>query len=109
MSKSKFGSMSFYEEGCGSLTDIVAEKSMFKSKEDFLQWFLNDSEEYGTYLDSHYSTDEELPVFTIDDIEEKYVRYFPNFGEDSGMAIDSGYTFCDKGRGTFATYSISFQ
>jgi len=108
LSKTKFDSMPFYEGGDGSLTDIVAAKSLFKSKEDFLYWFLNDSEEYGDFLNG-YLENEEKPFFTIDDVQEGYVRYYPHFGEDSGANIESGYMFCNKGRGAFEVYSISFQ
>jgi hypothetical protein len=107
MSKVAFESMSFYEGGDGSLTDIVARKSLFKNKEDFLKWILNDSEEYETHYDDLELS--EVPTFEISEVKEGYVRYFRNFGEDSGMSIESGYTFCDKGRGAFKVYYVNFQ
>jgi len=107
MSKCKFETMSFYEGGDGGLTDIVGKKSLFKSKEDFVHWLLNDSEEYESHFDC-YKEGEERPVFTEDDIREGYVRYYAHFAEDSGMDIDGGYTFCENKRGSFEVYYIRF-
>ena len=107
MSKYVFESMSFLEGGDGSLTDIVARKSLFKNKEEFLKWILNDSEEYET----HYNDLElsEVPTLELSEVKEGYVRYFRNFGEGSGMSIESGYTFSNKARGAFEVYYVNFQ
>lgn len=107
MKKYVFESMSFYEGGCGGLTDIVARKSLFKNKEDFIKWLITESEEYESYIDYLYPN-ETMPL-TEEDVKESYVRYFRNFGEGSGMEIESGYTFCKKARGAFEVYCINFQ
>ena len=103
MSKSKFDTVVFQEGGAGSISDIVGKKSLFVNKFEFLEWLINECEE----IEEGY---EELKLnLNVEDVEERYVRYFPHFGEDSGFEIESGYTFCNKGKGAFEVYTISFQ
>lgn len=97
--KSKFTHMEFREMGNGSCTNIVGRKDLFKNEEDFI----NDmSEEY------EYIFESQIVKPTKDSVYISYVRYYPHFGESSGMDIDSGYTFCRQGRGAIEVYCIDF-
>ncbi|SNS22673.1 hypothetical protein SAMN05446037_1006112 [Anaerovirgula multivorans] len=98
---SKFTTMAFYEGGCGSLTGIVGRKDLFKSKKDFLDWCMHDCDE----LESDFSFLDENPEFTTDDISEDFIRYYPRMPE--GFEIESGWTFCKKGRGAIEVYVLN--
>lgn len=86
-----FDYMAFMECGDGSITDIVGVKKLFKDKEDFADFALNE-----------YDCFEEKP--TADMVEVDYIRYYPHMPE--GFQIDSGYTFCKKGKGAIEVYRI---
>ena len=99
----KFTTMGFYEGGAGSLIQIVGRKSLFNDKEDFLRYCNVDCEEIDEYFD--WVSKEEKPIYTIDDVSEGYVRYFPKMPES--FEIECGYTFCSKGKGAFGVYILN--
>ena len=100
----KFTTMRFEEFGCGSLTDVVGRKDLFKDKQDFLNYVLSDK---CAELEKERSSNNEIPKLTIEDVKEDYVRYYPNFPEGMSMEVKSGWTYCDKNSGAFEVYSIS--
>jgi len=98
---SKFTTMAFREMGDGTLTQIVGNKNLFKSKKDFLLWCLTDCEEL------EYDFQDQTQNWTIDNIVESYVRYYSHMPE--GFNIESGYTFCNKGKGAFEVYVLDLR
>jgi hypothetical protein len=101
---SKFETMPFYARGCDELTNIVGKKSLFKDKQAFLNWALNDCEELDEFLSEESEVKERL---TAEDVKEGFVRYYPNMPE--GFDIKSGYTFCGNEKGAFEVYYIDFN
>jgi len=91
MNKMKFTTMKFQEGGYGSAMNVVGKKSLFKSEKDFLDMA---RDEY------------EIDIDELNEVYVAYVRYYPCFGEDSGMEIESGYTFCNKARGAMEVYCL---
>ena len=95
----------------GSVTNFVAKKSIYKSKEDFLHDCLNEFD----YILEDYLSDsecEKMKSFTDTSIVEDgvYCRYYPRLPDAFGyLDMESGYTFCPKGRGAFEVYSIDFE
>jgi len=90
----KFTTMQFQEGGCGSPTNIVGKKLLFKDEKEFLEMA---KEEFETDID------------TFNEVYITYIRYYPCFGEDSGMEIESGYTFCNKARGAIEVYCLDLR
>ena len=100
----KFTVMSFEEGGCGGIHSIVGRKSLFKSEEDFLKYLIEEDDDMEYMVNNNDFDTEHL---TIDSISEDYVRYYPKMPE--GFEIESGYTFCNKGKGAFEVYVYNFN
>ena len=93
------------------VTDFVAKKSIYKSKEDFLKDCLS---KFDYILERYlnYSEREKMKSFTDTSIVEDgiYCRYYPRFPEDyTHLDTEGGYTFCSKSRGAFEVYAIDFN
>lgn len=94
-----------------SVTNFVAKKSIYKSKEDFLSDCLSEFD----YILEDYLNDsewEKMKSFTDTSIVEDgiYCRYYPSLPDDFAyLDMESGYTFCPKGRGAFEVYAIDFK
>jgi hypothetical protein len=78
-------------------TDIVAPKSKYTTKEEFL----------GACAAEEY-TDQWPDKVKIENVNEAYCRFFPAGIE--GWEGDSGcYSFCKQGVGAFPVWTISLQ
>lgn len=100
----KFTVMAFQEGGCGSVTQIVGRKTLFKSKEDFLNYCATENEDIEEMV---ANADFDTNDLIIDDISEGYVRYYPRMPE--GFEIESGWTFCKKGKGAVEVYIMNLD
>ncbi|MFF2532306.1 hypothetical protein ACFVS2_25690 [Brevibacillus sp. NPDC058079] len=92
--------MPFRDNGNGAILSFVGKKSLFTSKEEFVENVLSEFEDDFSDLDP-----ECLP--TIDDVKESHCRFYPILPE--GFDIQSGYTFCEPGKGAFGVYYIDFS
>lgn len=81
-------------------TDIVAPKSKYPTKEDFIKECMVEeyTESYNNWADK----------VKIENVKESYCRYFPSGIE--GWDNDGGcYSFCKEGTGAFPVWTISLQ
>lgn len=101
---SKFTVMAFEEGGCGATTNIVGRKSLFKSKEDFLNYCIKENEDIEDMVNNN---DFDIKDLIIENVSEDYIRYYPKMPE--GFELESGWTFCGKGRGALAVYVYTFN
>jgi hypothetical protein len=97
MSKKKFDHGVFQEEGNGNATDVVGSKKIFNNAQEFIDFIYN---EYDYVFE-----DVEKP--TVDKIKTDYIRYYPKMPEE--FEIESGYTFCKKGRGAIEVYRLELN
>lgn len=86
---------SFFGEGMGVTTDIVAPQSEYPTKEDFLDAAMGECE--GFYFDEKLA---------LENIVQDYCRWYPVAPE--GLDFPSGcYSFCSPGRGAFPVWRIA--
>jgi hypothetical protein len=88
---SKFEYMEFREGGCNGITDIVGRKSLFKNEQDFAD-----------FANTEFGIDAETS--SAENVKTAYIRYYPKMPE--GFEIESGYAFCNKGRGAIEVYRL---
>lgn len=85
-----------------STTELVGKKSAFKDAADFLKQCKGEFEWKFDDIDYEITVDH-----VVDGL---YCRYYPRMPEDySHLEMESGYTFCDPGRGAFEVYVIPWQ
>lgn len=93
-----------------SFVDFVAKQSDYNNKAHFLSSCFN---EFESILEDYFSEKEwnQMALFTDTTIvkDDLYCRFYPNMPEDSGPDIESGYTYCQEGRGAFLVYSVSIE
>jgi hypothetical protein len=94
MSKTKLDICTF-SDGC-TTTDIVAPKSKYPTKEDFIRECA--AEEY----DNGCSYSDKVK---LENVTESYCRYFPK-GIEDGDFPDGCYSFCKAGVGAFPIWRI---
>lgn len=85
-----------------SVTAFVGKKSEFSSVDAFLSAcqseFDYEIEKLGVTI---------LPEHVVDGV---YCRYYSKMPEDvSYLELESGYLFCDKGKGAFEVYCVSLR
>lgn len=85
-----------------STTEFVGKKSEFKDASHFL------GECRGEFDWKFDDIDFEIKHEHV--IDGMYCRYYPKMPEDmSHLDLESGYTFCEKGRGAFEVYVLPWQ
>lgn len=85
-----------------STTELVGKKSAFKDPADFLEQC---KREWDWKFDK---LDFEIKKEHVQD--GAYCRYYPKIPEDySHLDLESGYAFCERGRGAFEVYFIPFR
>lgn len=85
-----------------STTELVGKKSAFIDAADFLKQCKGEFEWKFEDIDFE---------ITAEDVQDgAYCRYYPRMPEDfSHLELESGYTFCDPGKGAFEVYFIPWQ
>lgn len=85
-----------------STTEFVGKKSAFKDAADFL---VQCKGEFDWKFDE---IDFDIRVEHVAD--GMYCRYYPKMPNDmSHLDMESGYTFCDPGKGAFEVYVLPFR
>lgn len=83
-------------------TEFVGKKSAFKDASDFLEQCKGEFEWKFDEIDFEIK-----PEHVID---RAYCRYYPKMPEDySHLGLESGYTFCEEGRGAFEVYVLPWE
>ncbi len=97
---SKFDYMNFNIDGWD--TGFVAHAKKY-SKEDVIDFFIN--------VENDWRMGGFKRKPTVDDIEEKTVRWYPTVPEGCGYDGEGGcYSYCNKGeRGSFPVWVIEFE
>lgn len=86
-----------------SITEFVGKKSAFKDANEFIE---KCKSEFGHILEE---IDFDIRVEYV--VEGMYCRYYPKMPSDmSYLGLESGgYTYCDKGNGSFEVYVIPIR
>lgn len=85
-----------------SITHFVGRKSAFECDGDFLDKCIR---EYDWKIDE---LELDLRIEYVQD--GVYCRFYPNMPQEMAyLDLESGYTFCDKGRGAFEVYVIDIR
>lgn len=85
-----------------STTELVGKKSAFKDATDFLEKCRG---EFDWILDEL-----KFEINAEQVIDGLYSRFYRNMPSDYAyLDLESGYTFCDKGRGAFEVYVLPIR